>query len=56
MKPEWFSVDSLPYDAMWQDDPYWLPLVLDGKKIKASFVMDIEDKIIEHTIEEVFEL
>jgi len=53
VKPEWFSIDTLPYDAMWQDDPYWLPLVLEGKKIKASFVMDKEDKITQHIIEEV---
>ena len=56
MEPQWFPVDSLPYDAMWQDDPYWLPLVLEGKKIKASFVMDTKDKITDHTIEEVSEL
>ena len=53
MKPQWFSINSLPYEAMWQDDPYWLPLVLEGKKIRASFVMDKEDAIVEHTIEEV---
>lgn len=53
MKPQWHSVDSLPYDAMWQDDPYWLPLVLEGKKIKASFVMDKDDTIVEHSIKEI---
>lgn len=53
MMPQWFSIDSLPYDAMWQDDPYWLPLVLEGKKIQASFVMDKNDAIVEHVIEEV---
>ena len=53
MQPQWFSVDSLPYDAMWQDDPYWLPLVLEGKKIRASFVMNKEDIITQHSIEEV---
>jgi 8-oxo-dGTP pyrophosphatase MutT (NUDIX family) len=53
MKPQWFPIDTLPYDAMWQDDPYWLPLVLKGKKIEASFVMDQNDVITEHTIQEV---
>lgn len=53
MKPRWFSIDSLPYDAMWADDPYWLPLVLEGKKIRASFVMDEDDIITKHSIEEV---
>lgn len=22
---------------MWEDDPHWLPLVIKGKKLKASF-------------------
>ncbi len=53
MKPQWFSVGSLPFDAMWKDDPYWLPLVLEGKTIKASFVMNEADIITEHAIKEV---
>ena len=53
MKPKWFPLDSLPYNAMWQDDPYWLPRVLAGDKIQASFIMDKEDNIVEHSIQEV---
>ena len=53
MKPQWFSISSLPFDTMWQDDPYWLPLVLEGKKIQASFIMDKEGTITEYTIQEV---
>lgn len=36
-KPIWFNVESLPYDRMWEDDIYWLPLVLDKKKIYGRF-------------------
>lgn len=53
MKPEWFNVAELPYDAMWSDDPYWLPLVLEGRKITASFVLDSKDIITNHKIKEV---
>lgn len=53
MKPQWYDTNSLPYDQMWQDDSYWLPIVLEGKKIKASFVMDENDKITAHSITEV---
>lgn len=53
MKPQWYRVDALPFKDMWPDDPYWLPLVLEGKKIKASFVMDVNDVITNHIIEEV---
>ena len=52
MAPKWFSVDSIPYDTMWPDDPYWLPLILEGKKIKAAFVMDKDDTVTKHEIEE----
>ena len=40
MKPFWFKVDSIPYDKMFSDDKYWLPLVLSGKKISAYFSFD----------------
>lgn len=53
MKPQWYPIDALPFEAMWQDDPYWLPLVLEGKKIAATFVMDENDVITEHMITEV---
>jgi len=28
MKPEWFNINDIPYDKMFPDDSYWLPLVL----------------------------
>ena len=37
-KPLWFRIDELPYDRMWEDDKYWLPLVLvENKKIYGRF-------------------
>lgn len=36
-KPLWFKIDEIPFDKMWEDDKYWLPYVLEGKKIFASF-------------------
>ena len=38
MKPEWFDKKNIPYDKMWPDDKYWLPKVLEGKKLNATFV------------------
>jgi ADP-ribose pyrophosphatase YjhB (NUDIX family) len=38
MTAEWFSLSAIPYGQMWQDDFHWLPLVLQGKMFKASFV------------------
>jgi len=40
MKPKWFSVDEIPYDHMWPDDRYWIPLFLKGKKFKGKFLFD----------------
>ncbi|HAV19707.1 MAG TPA: DNA mismatch repair protein MutT [Firmicutes bacterium] len=37
MLPQWFNISEIPYSKMWKDDFYWLPLVLNGKKIKATF-------------------
>lgn len=37
MNPEWFDISKIPYEKMWVDDPYWLPHVLSGKKITATF-------------------
>lgn len=53
MKPQWFSRQAVPYDDMWSDDPFWLPLVLEGKKISADFKLDESDAIISHAVTEV---
>jgi len=34
--PRWFSVDMLPFDGMWDDARYWLPVVLDGERVAAT--------------------
>jgi len=37
MAPKWFPLDGIPYERMWADDAYWMPLVLAGKRIEATF-------------------
>lgn len=37
MKPQWFSINEIPYNKMFPDDKYWLPLVLKGQKNKSIF-------------------
>lgn len=34
--PMWLNF--IPYDEMWADDKYWLPLVLEGKKVCCYFI------------------
>jgi 8-oxo-dGTP diphosphatase len=38
MKPAWCLIEEIPFESMWDDASYWLPLVLKGKKIEAGFV------------------
>jgi 8-oxo-dGTP diphosphatase len=35
--PEWFPVTGLPLDRMWDDAKYWLPRVLAGERVHATF-------------------
>jgi 8-oxo-dGTP pyrophosphatase MutT (NUDIX family) len=37
MRPEWFGVKVIPYEAMWADDAHWLPGVLAGKRVRGWF-------------------
>ena len=36
MEPEWFDISNLPFDRMWVDDKYWLPMVLRGDYVQAE--------------------
>jgi hypothetical protein len=38
MKPTWCMINKIPFESMWDDASHWLPLVLKGKRIRASFV------------------
>lgn len=40
MKPQWFSISDIPYEQMWSDDAYWLPMLLAGKKFEGKFLFD----------------
>ena len=50
MVPEWFQADKLPFGQMWSDDPHWLPPVLAGKFVTATFVFSPDEKILEKDV------
>lgn len=43
-KLQWFKKEELPYDQMWADDRHWLPLLIEGKKFRGSFVFTSDSK------------
>jgi len=53
MRPQWFSIDAIPYDLMWADDIHWLPQVLTGDKLRTHFLFGADDQVISHEMEVV---
>ena len=53
MKPKWFKLDEIPYNEMFIDDSYWLPIVLEGNKIKAFFEFDEDWNLLSYNIEKM---
>lgn len=45
MAPQWFKINAIPYEQMWQDDIIWLPQILNGKKLQCQFTFDNEDNM-----------
>ncbi len=56
MAPKWFASNEIPYDKMWDDDKFWLPHILEGKKLEAEFTFAEGDKIGKHNIKIVEKL
>jgi 8-oxo-dGTP diphosphatase / 2-hydroxy-dATP diphosphatase len=52
MKPEWFSIENIPYEKMWPDDPHWIPLYLKGKMFLGNFEFSDDDTIVDFTLTE----
>lgn len=50
MVPEWFDVSLLPLNKMWADDEFWLPSVLLGKNVDATFVFSGKEEIVDSSV------
>lgn len=45
MQVKWISVDKIPYEKMWPNDRYWLPMFLEKKYFEGEFYFDKDYKI-----------
>ena len=48
--PFWCDVDAIPFEEMWQDDQYWLPLVLQGRRFSGYWIFD-GDTMLDHRLD-----
>lgn len=46
MLPKWFQINEIPFDKMWQDDRHWLPILLNGRKVNATFIFKEDNETI----------
>jgi len=46
MKPEWFSINCIPYKDMWEDDSIWYPEMLNtNNKLHYTFFFTDDGKL-----------
>ena len=46
MRPEWFTIEDIPYDQMWDDGRYWLPKILAGERFQAVFRFQADNETV----------
>jgi len=48
--PLWTRMDRVPYEQMWEDDRYWLPMVIRGERFQSRWIFD-GDRMLDYAIE-----
>lgn len=48
--PIWFGLDEIPYDEMWEDDRFWLPLVIDERPFFGRWLFD-DDRLVDYRLQ-----
>lgn len=49
--PIWTPLNEIPYERMWEDDRYWLPLLLERRPFLGRFIFD-EDRMLDYQLHE----
>ncbi len=59
MEPQWFTLESTPFDHMWAGDEKWIPRIWGGEKLKGVITFKEDNRTIESmqfmAVEEVLE-
>ena len=50
MKVAWIPLSRIPYDNMWPNDRYWLPMFLAKKYFRGEFDFDVDYNVVKHKI------
>jgi 8-oxo-dGTP diphosphatase len=45
--PAWYPLADIPWDQMWDDAKLWLPRVLSGQFIEATFTIGPDDRVVD---------
>ncbi|MDO8335377.1 MAG: 8-oxo-dGTP diphosphatase [Candidatus Saccharibacteria bacterium] len=53
MAPKWFKISDIPFNNMWQDDPFWLPQALAGKKVFGTYTYGSDNNMLTHDVKVV---
>lgn len=48
--PFWHPVDAVPFDAMWADDQFWFPALLNGRYFRGYFTFH-GDQLLDHRVD-----
>lgn len=47
MEPQWLEPNQIPYEHMWDGDSRWLPMLLEGKKLKGPIVFGRDNSMVD---------
>lgn len=54
MEPRWFLPSEFPYEEMWMSDRIWVPMILEGKKIRGTvYFAEDGDTVYRYEFEEM---
>lgn len=50
MRPQWFGIDTIPYQEMWESDGVWFPRLLAGERVGYRLYFDNDVRFIKHEL------